>query len=98
MRIVVGSSKNMIAGSLLSSVLAGASCIATGSVSPDNAPLVVTPVVRVMKGDQLPLAHNAEHPGSKKTTHPSHVPLGCEPAFSPFAYPGQVDLLNYCMT
>jgi hypothetical protein len=98
MRIAFGSFKNMIAGSLLSSLLAGASCVATASVSPDNASLVVTSVVRVMKGDQLPLAHNPEHPGSKKTTHPSHVPLGCEPAFSPFAHPGQVDLLNYCMT
>jgi hypothetical protein len=87
--------KNLIAGFLLSPVLAGAICVATSSVAADNAPLVSTSVVRAMKGDRI---RNAGHPGSKTKPHSTHVPLGCELAFSPFADPGRPDLLNYCMT
>jgi hypothetical protein len=58
-------------------------------------------VNRVNKGDRLSQAPTGRLPHSPPSTEavnpPKHVPLGCDPAFSPFADPGRANVYKRCM-
>jgi hypothetical protein len=88
--------KKIVAASLLSSFIAGAICALTEPVVAENAAVIATSVDRSNKSDRLRVAQRPEHNSSSanKAISSKHSPLGCEPAFSPFADPGRPNLLN----
>jgi hypothetical protein len=92
--------KKIVAASLLSSFIAGAICALTQPVVAENAAVIATSVDRSNKSDRLRVAQRPEYNSSSahKAISSKHSPLGCEPAFSPFANPGRPNLLNYCQT
>ncbi len=100
MRITFGYNlKNIVAASFFSALTAGAICMLTNTVTADTAAaLIATSVNRAIKADRLPMPRRAQHPTPRRVASPKHTAPGCEPAFSPFADPGQSDLVNYCVT
>jgi hypothetical protein len=86
---------------LLSCAIAGIMTALTSPVTADSAGVVTISVNRSAKGDRLPLAPKA-HPTQhnsisiEKPTGP--LPLGCEPAFSPFVDPTRSHIPTYCTT
>jgi hypothetical protein len=94
--------KDIAAASFLSCFIAGAFCAVTSPVTADNAAVVTISVNRITKGDRLPLPliaqPTAQHNSiSIERPIPAHTPLGCEPAFSPFADPARAHILTYCL-
>jgi len=92
--------KKIAAASLLSSFIAGAICALTAPVVADDAAVIATSVNRSNKSDRLMTVQRPEDKSSsaKKAISSKRSPPGCEPAFSPFANPGRLNLLNYCQT
>ncbi len=91
--------KNIVVASFFSSLIAGAICILTDTVTANTAAaLIATSVNRATKADRLPIPTRAQHPTPRRAAAPKHTAPGCEPAFSPFADPGRSDLVNYCVT
>ena len=87
------------AASLLSCLIAGAITALTSPVSADNAAGITISVNRTSKGNRLPIApidQPTRHDSNEKPTS-NHIPLGCEPAFSPFADPTRAHLLTHCL-
>jgi hypothetical protein len=94
--------KDIAAASLLSCFIAGAFSALTSPVTADNAAVVTISVNRTTKGDRLPLAPSAQPTTQRNSISieqpiPTHTPLGCEPAFSPFADPPRAHILTYCV-
>ncbi|HET7381270.1 MAG TPA: hypothetical protein VFJ59_01610 [Pseudolabrys sp.] len=94
--------KDITAASLLSCVIAGAFSALTGPVTADNAAVVTISVNRITKGDRLPLPLIAEPTAQHNSISierpiPARAPLGCEPAFSPFADPARAHILASCL-
>lgn len=91
--------KDITAASLLSCFIAGAFSALTSPVTADNAAVATISVNRITKGDRLPLTAEptAQHNSiSIERPMPARTPLGCEPAFSPFADPTRAHILTYC--
>jgi hypothetical protein len=94
--------KDIAAASLMSCFIAGAFSALTSPVTADNAAFVTISVNRITKGDRLPLPliaqPTAQHNSiSLERPIPARTPLGCEPAFSPFADPARAHILTYCL-
>jgi hypothetical protein len=83
------------------------SCFIAGGVSATTDPAIVkmggngtTALNRTDKGDRLPLASlNQQRPNDSVGIPASamHVPLGCDPAFSPVADPTRARVYKRCV-
>src|SRR5215470_4916232 len=93
--------KHVVVAVFLSCTVASVVCAATAPKA--AAPGRPINVNRIDKTDRLPV--NPARPAKPASTNsnetsplPAHVPVGCEPAFSPVADPARARVIGRCLT